>query len=253
MATVLLMEGCEPADDSILEEVSDRHYPVDSVSPTISVSNRDGSVSIYGAGGDLREIRVEVLKKAFTPERLKAISVTVNAQPNSISIETDIPENRKLFSDRSGTVDLVIVVPQAATISKLELHNGEVLLEEVRSPEGHARLGTGRLFVHNCFGSFDIQVQTGNVGLIYDWWEQRDFSIRSRIEDGNAFAFLPDEAAFHLIANSVSGKVANDFEEKEQRQPEGTNHADVLVGGLEKPKIEIETNDGNIRIAEHNP
>ncbi len=253
LATVLLMEGCEPADDSILEEVSDRHYPVDSVSPTISVSNRDGSVSIYGAGGDLREIRVEVLKKAFTPERLKAISVTVNAQPNSISIETDIPENRKLFSDRSGTVDLVIVVPQAATISKLELHNGEVLLEEVRSPEGHARLGTGRLFVHNCFGSFDIQVQTGNVGLIYDWWEQRDFSIRSRIEDGNAFAFLPDEAAFHLIANSVSGKVANDFEEKEQRQPEGTNHADVLVGGLEKPKIEIETNDGNIRIAEHNP
>lgn len=245
--------GCQPSEDSILEEVSDRHYPVDSISPTISVTNHDGAISIYGAGGDLREIRVETLKKAFTPERLKAISVRVNAQSNSISIETDVPENRKLFADRSGTVDLVIVVPQAATISKLELGNGEVLIEEMRCPEAHARLGSGRLFVHNCFGSLDIQVQTGNVGLIYDWWEEHDFSIRAKIDDGNAFALLPDEAAFHLIAHSATGKIANDFEEKERRQPEGTNHVDLLVGGAEKPKIEIETGDGNIRIAEHNP
>jgi DUF4097 and DUF4098 domain-containing protein YvlB len=249
----LLIEGCEPAENSILEEVSDRHYSVESSSPAISVSNRDGSISIYGAGGDLREIRVETLKRAFTPERLKAISVRVNAQPNSISIETDVPQNGKLFSDRSGTVDLVIVVPQAATISKLELDNGEVLIEEVRSPEAHARLESGRLFVHNCFGSFDIQVQTGNVGLVYDWWEDHDFSIRAKIDDGNAFAYLPDEAAFHLIANSVNGKIANDFEEKEQRQAEGTNYVDMPVGGADKPKIEIETRDGNIKITEHNP
>lgn len=245
--------GCEPAENSILEEVSDRHYSVESSSPTISVSNRDGAISIYGAGGNLREVRVETLKKAFTPERLKTISVRVTAQSNSISIEADVPQNGKMFSDRSGTIDLVIVVPQAAKISKLELNNGEVLIEELRSSEAHAQLGNGRLFVHNCFGSLDIQIQTGNLGLIYDWWEDRDFSIRAKIDGGNAFAFLPDDAAFHLVANSVNGKIANDFEEKEQRQAEGTNHVDVLVGGLEKPKIEIETRDGNIRIAEHNP
>ncbi len=253
LAVALLIEGCQPSDDSILEEVSDRRYPVDSTSPTISVSNRDGSISIYGAGGDLREVRVETRKKAFTTERLKTISVRVNAQSNSISIETDVPQNRSLFSDRSGTVDLVIVVPQTAKLTKLELGNGEVLIEEMRSPEAHAQLGSGRLFVHNCFGSLDVHVDTGNVGLIYEWWEDHDFSIRSAIDDGNAFAFLPDEAAFHLIANSVTGKISNDFEEKEQRQAEGTNHLDLLVGGADKPKIEIETRDGNIRIAEHNP
>lgn len=249
----LLIEGCEPAENSILEEVSDRHYSVESNAPTISVTNRDGSISIYGAGGNLREIRVETLKKAFTPERLKAISVRVNAQSNSISIQTDVPQNGNLFSDRSGTVDLVIIVPQAATISKLELVNGEVLIEEMRSLEAHAQLGSGRLFVHNCFGSLDINVDTGNVGLIYDWWEDHDFSIRAKIDDGNAFASLPDEAAFHLVANSVNGKIANDFEDKEQRQAEGTNHIDLRVGGADNPKIEIETRDGNIRIAEHNP
>ena len=249
----LLIEGCEPAENSILEEVSDRHYPVESAAPTISVSNHDGSVSIYGAGGDLREVEVKTLKKAFTPERLNAISVRVSAQTNSVSIDTDFPENRKLFSDRSGTVDLVIIVPQATAISKLDLANGEVLIEELRSSEAHVQLGSGRMFIHNCFGRFDVAVQTGNVGLFYDWWEHRDFAIMARIADGNAFAFLPDEAAFHLVANSVNGKIANDFEDKEQRHAEGTKHVDVLVGGLDKPKIQIETTDGNIRIAEHNP
>jgi DUF4097 and DUF4098 domain-containing protein YvlB len=252
-ATLCWISGCDPPENSILEEVSARRYPIGSITPTISISNRDGSVSIYGAGGDLREVRVETLKKAFTPERLKAISVRVSTESNSISVETDVPKTGRIFSDRSGTVDLVIVVPQAARISRLELNNGEVLIEEMRSPEAHARLGSGRLFVHNCFGTFDIAVGTGNVGLIYDWWEERDFSIRAKIDNGNAFAFLPDESAFHLIANAPNGKIANDFEEKEQRQLEGTNHTDVLVGGLNQPKIEIETTEGNIRIAEHNP
>ena len=246
--------GCGPGGDSILEEISDRHYPIDPVGLTISVINRDGSISIYGAGGNVREVRVETVKKAYTSQRLKAMSVNVSAGQNSITIQTNYStEKPTAFSDRSGTVDYVIVVPQAATISKLELANGEVLIEEMRSTEAHAQLGTGRLFAHNCFGSFDIHVGTGNVGLVYDWWEDKDFSIHALVEDGNAFAFLPEDAAFHLIAHTGTGKIANDFEEKELRNAESTDHIDLLVGGAEKPKIEIESHDGNIRITEHNP
>src|ERR1700693_134026 len=254
LAVLLCFNGCQPSDDSTLEEVSDRRYPVDSTTPTISVTNRDGSISIYGAGGDVREVRVETLKKAYTPERLKAISTRVTAQHDSISIETIYPPDSGVaFSDRSGTVDLVSVVPQKARIAKLDLANGEVLIEEIRSSEAHAQLGTGRLFVHNCFGSLDIRVKTGNVGLIYEWWEQGDFAIRATVEDGNASANLPAEAAFHLIANSATGRIANDFEEKEERRAKWTDHVDLLVGGADKPKIQIETRDGTIRIAEHNP
>ena len=253
-AALSFIGGCQPSGDAILEEVSDRRYPIDPAGLIISVSNRDGSISIYGAGGDLREVRVETVKRAYTPERLKEISVQVSAEKNAVSIETTYPaRSAGAFSDRSGTVEYVIVVPQAATISKLELANGEVLIEEMRSSEAHAQLGSGRLFAHNCFGNLDIHVQTGNIGLVYDWWEERDFSIRATVDDGNSFAYLPEEAAFHLIANTVTGKIANDFEEKEHRQAEGTTHVDVLVDGADKPEIEIENHDGNIRIAEHNP
>ncbi len=251
---VLCLGGCQPPDDPTLEETSDRRYPVDSNTPTISVTNRDGSISIYGAGGDVREVRVETLKKAYTPERLKAISTRVTTRQNSILIEVVYPPDSDAgFSDRSGTVDLVIVVPQAATISKLELRNGEVLIEELRSKEAHAQLGNGRFFVHNCFGNLDFRVQTGNAGLVYEWWEKQDFSIHAMVDDGNAVAYLPEDAVFHLVANTATGKIANDFEEKQQRRAESTKHVDVMVDGAEKPKIEFETRDGNIRIAEHNP
>jgi DUF4097 and DUF4098 domain-containing protein YvlB len=249
-----LIGSCRPTGDSTLEEISDRRYPVDPKTTTISITNRDGSIRVYGAGGDVREVRVEAVKKAYTPERLKEISVQVSQQQNSISIDTIYPaDSGGAFSDRSGTVDYVIVVPESMRISKLELGNGEVLIEEVHSPEAHAQLGTGRLFVHNCFGNFEIAVKTGNFALVYEWWEERDFSIRATVDDGNSFAFIPAEADFHLIAHTVTGKIANDFEEREERRAESVSQIDRLVDGADKPKIEIETHDGNIRIAEHNP
>ena len=249
-----LIGSCQPSSDEPLEEVSDRHYPIDPATGSISIRNRDGSIRIYGAGGDVREVRVETLKKAYTPERLKAISIHVTSHENSISIETAYPpDSANRLSDRSGTVDYVIVVPQSIKIEKLELSNGEVLIEEMRSREARAELGTGRLFVHNCFGNLDIHVQTGNVALVYEWWEDQNFSIHAEVDDGNSFAYLPEEAVFHLLARTATGKIANDFEEKEQRGPESSNQIDLLVGGADKPKIEIETRDGNIRIAEHNP
>ena len=251
---VACLVGCEPSDDSTLEELSDRRYAVDSNAPQISVTNGDGSISIYGAGGDVREVRVETLKKAYSPERLKALATRVTAQRNSISIETICPsDSGAKFSDRSGTVDYVIVVPQAATISKLELANGEVLLEEVRSNEAHAQLGNGRFVVHNCFGNLNITVKTGNLALVYEWWEEHDFSIHAAVADGNAFAYLPEDAAFHLMAHTDTGKIANDFVEMEQRGSGLVNHIDTLIEGAENPKIKIETRDGNIKIAEHNP
>ena len=249
-----LIGSCRPRGDSILEEISDRRCPIDSKTTTIHINNRDGSIRVYGAGGDVREVRVEAVKKAYTPERLQAISIQISQQQNSISIDTLYPaDTGGAFSDRSGTVDYVIVVPDSVRISKLDLGNGEVLIEEVHSPEAHVQLGSGRLFVHNCFGNFDIAVTTGNVALVYEWWEARDFSIRATVDDGNTFAFLPAEAVFHLIAQTETGKIANDFEEKEERRTESVTQIDTLVGGAEKPKIEIETHDGNIRIAEHNP
>src|SRR5438477_9383940 len=89
IASCLLL-GCRPAVDQILEEMIDQRHPIEPAG-TISITNRDGSIRIYGAGSDTREVRIEAIKKAYSAERLKAISVQVSAQPHSISIDTIYP------------------------------------------------------------------------------------------------------------------------------------------------------------------
>lgn len=231
----------------------DHSYPVEPTA-TLSVTNRDGSIRVYGAGGETRDVQVEAIKKAYSAERLKAISVQISAQRNSISIETIYPPDSGAgFSDRSGTVDYVIVVPQTIRISKLELANGEVLIEGMRSEEARAQLGNGRLLAHNCFGNLDLSLKTGNLAIAYEWWEEQGFSIHAAIQDGNAFAYIPSDAAFHLIAHTATGKIANDFAEQEQRHAESINKIDMLVAGGGKTTFQFETQDGNVKISEHNP
>jgi len=248
-----LLLGCRPAGDVTLEEMIDHVYPVE-VTATLSVRNRDGSIRVYAAGNETREVRVEAIKKAYSAARLKAISVQVSAKPNSISVETIYPPDSAIgFSDRSATVDYVIVVPQTIRISRLELANGEVQLDGMRSEEAHAQLGSGRLFAHNCFGNLDLNLKSGNLAIAYEWWEELEFSIRATIQDGNAFAYIPTDAAFHLIAHTATGKIANDFSEKEDRRAEPINKIDMAVNGGGKTTLQVETQDGNVKIAEHNP
>jgi hypothetical protein len=250
---VFLLTNCRPASDRTLEEMIDHRYPVEPTA-TLSITNRDGAIRVYGAGGDTREIRVEAIKKAYSAKRLNAISVQISATRDSVTINTIFPDDSNPgFSDRSGTVDYVIVVPQTVRISKLQLANGEVLVEEMRSDQARVDLGNGRLIAHNCFGNLDLHLKTGNLAIAYEWWEEEEFSIRSTIEDGNAFAYIPSEAAFHLIAHTETGQIGNDFEEKEQRHAEPVNKIDMMVGGESKTTFQFENQDGNIKISEHNP
>src|SRR5256885_11661843 len=104
IASYLLL-GCHPAVDRTLEEMIDHSYPIEPTA-TLSVTNRDGSIRVYAAGAETRDVRVEAIKKAYRADRLKAISVQISAGPNSISIETIYPTDSDAgFSDRSGTVD----------------------------------------------------------------------------------------------------------------------------------------------------
>jgi len=248
-----LLLSCRPAVDRTLEEMIDHSYPIEPTA-TLRVTNRDGSIRVYAAGAETRDVRVEAIKKAYRADRLKAISVQISAGPNLISIETIYPTDSEAgFSDRSGTVDYVIVVPQTIRISNLELINGEVQLEGMRSKEAHAQLGSGRLFAHNCFGNLDLRLKTGNLAIAYDWWEEREFSIHAAIQNGNASAYIPSDAAFHLVAHTATGKIANDFAEKEQRHAEPINTVDMLVAGGGKTTFEFEAQDGNVKITAHNP
>jgi len=245
------LTSCGSAADRTLEEIFEQSYPIE---PTTNVTIRNGDGAIFVYGSTANEIRVRAIKKAYTYERLKQIAINVSAQPGSVSIETSFsPKQTWGLFDRSGTVDYTIVVPQTANISRLELDNGEVLVDGMHGETIHARLGSGQMFEHNCFSDAAFLVGSGTLALVYEWWEQSRFSIRADIAHGNALAYLPSDAAFHLTAETVDGKITNDFAEQDDRGAEGLSKVDTLVRNGGDVTIKMHATEGNIKIVEANP
>jgi Putative adhesin len=243
---VIPLNQIKPA--TILEDTIEENY---AVAPTakVSIRNDDGSIMIYGAA--IAEIKLQATKKAYNSQRLEQISVKVSSRPGEFSIDTRYPPKPKWgWSDRSGTVDYVIVMPWTCDISQLELGNGEVFVDGMRGNNVHVTVGSGRLFGHNCFTDLHAAVASGAMDIAYDWWETRKVALDAQIVNGNVRAILPTEAAFHLNAATVNGQVASDFTEKEHRQPDAVSKIDMVIGGKSETEVKIRAINGSINIAE---
>jgi hypothetical protein len=253
LALLVTLNGCGSADNRVLEEVSEKVYMVEP-DANISIQNRDGAILVYGS--ESNDMRVRAVKKAYSRERLSEIAIDISVRPDAVSVSTKFPPQPKwALSDRSGTVDYTIVVPASASISALDLNAGEVLLDSMRGPEVSARLNDGRIFARNCFTNLDLTAQRGTLTLSYDWWEEEKFSARVNVGQGNAWVFLPTDAAFYLLVQAGRGKIANDF----NNLPVSANSSaremkiDQIINGGGSATIQIRVEKGNIKIADANP
>src|SRR5438067_11577131 len=122
----LLIASSLPAGE-VLEDVVERRFPLDP-SGTFSLRAIDGTVEIFGT--DSREVKIVAIKKAFSPERLNAIAIRVDARQDAVNIETTpAPAPSHHFSDRSGTVVYYINITQTARIARAELTKCRLRIE----------------------------------------------------------------------------------------------------------------------------
>jgi hypothetical protein len=232
--------GAEP-----LEDIIEQRYEVDA-NVTFSVQNVDGSIRVYGA--DEPAIRFLAIKKAYSAERLQGIVVDVKASRDAVAITTTIPPRKNALSDRSGTVDYIIVVPQAAKITKLDLVNGELLVEGLQKGSAKAHLGNGWLGGHNCFGDLDLSVETGRLEIAYDWWENREFAIKAASDRANVRATFPSDASLNLSATATEGRIANGFASTNSKATDVVHSVAEVIGPDAQTVVSLQARRGNIRI-----
>ena len=248
----MLLNGCGTSK-TVLEEVVERVYTIEP-DANVTIHNRDGAILVYSSDGN--QLQVRAVKRAYSREGLDQIAIDVSVKQGAVSVTTKFPRQPKwAFSDHSGTVDCTVVVPATARISALELNAGEVLLDSMHGSEVRARLNDGRIFARNCFANLDLTIKRGTLALAYDWWEQEKFSAQINLGQGNAWVFLPTDAAFHLLARAAHGKIANDF----NNVPVPTNSSgksmniDQIINGGGSATINVRVDKGDIKIAEANP
>jgi hypothetical protein len=230
----------------LLEEIVEQKYDVDT-NATLSVANVDGSIRVYAA--EAPQIVIQAIKKAYTRERLQGIVVDVKATQGSVAIKTTFPPRKNALSDRSGTVDYIIVVPQTARITDLTLTNGELLVEGLRTGgSATAHLVNGWLGGHNCFADLNLTVETGRLDVAFDWWETHSFSVKAASTRGNVRAIFPSDASVSLNATSLEGRIANGFDTNKTNAGDVIHSIATVIGTDAGAAISLEAARGNIRI-----
>jgi hypothetical protein len=246
IALVALLVGPRLFAVELLEEIVEQKYDVDP-NATLSVQNIDGSIRVYAAEEPV--IRIQAIKKAYKLERLQGIVVDVKANRGSVAITTSIPPRSNALSDRSGTVDYIIVVPQTTKVTQLELVNGEVFVEGLRNGgSAKAHLVNGWLAGHNCFGDLDLSVESGRLDVAYDWWENHEFAIKAFNTRGNIRAAFPSDASINLSATATEGRIANGFNSKKMSSGDVVHSLAEVIGPEAEVVVSLEARRGNIQI-----
>lgn len=247
LSALLLMTGCGQKLEQAGTEVMEQTYPLD---PTarLTIRNLSGSISIRGA--DAAELKLHATKKAASAAQLKNINISVSAETGSISISTSVlsQKNRSLLSGTS-TVDYVLVVPRTVKIARLELEDGNVLIEGMEGEDVRATVVDGQLTVRNCCGNIHVAIANGDLDLAYEGCGQQTFLADAQITHGSARVSIPRDASFHVRAQTATGKIANDFAEMVEVNGQSVRKIDVSVGPDARSQLAVRVTTGDIRIA----
>jgi hypothetical protein len=244
-ASLLLFAQPISGATKVLEETVEQNYSLDP-DATLRISNTDGAIRIYAA--ETSEIFIKATKKAYTAERLQGIVVDVQATRKMVAINTTFPPRKNAVSDRSGTVDYIVIVPQAIKITQLQLVNGEVTIEGLRGGSAQAHVTNGWVTGRDCFADLDLTTETGRLDVVYGWWENHKFTVKGSSARGIVRAFLPSNASVTLNASCDTGRVINGFAAQKTSATDTVRSLNTVIGSNAEAVIELKTGRGDIQI-----
>jgi hypothetical protein len=246
LGAISLLTACKGGIDQTLEQTIEESHKL-APNGTLSIRNEDGSIHLYGS--DAPEVELRATKRAYSAERLNGIKIQASAHAGSVSIETIFPPKRKWsLSDRSGTIDYEVIVPQNATVKNLQLVNGEISIEGLRGGSAKARLVNGWLSARNCFANLDYKATSGAIDIYYNWWERKTFLVKATIANGEARVLVPGDASFRIAAETLGGRVMSNLLGQDQNSYGGRKKLEASVGSDRGPTFQIGARNGNIRI-----
>ncbi len=190
-----------------MQQESEEFFPLP-LKGTITIGNSDGSIHIFGWYEP--RVRLGISRKAYTAARLREIKVETEAGPSALTIRTVIPKASGFLTDRSGTVDYTLNVPEPARL-KLRLTNGEITLQGLRGARADLELVNGRITALNCFAEVRARSQNGVMEAFFEWWENLPATFDYALQHGRIGVRLPAEARFRVEARTSNGRIHQDF------------------------------------------
>ena len=189
-------------------------YPL-SADGRISLSNINGGVRI--SAWDRNEVKVDAVKRAYTPERLQEARIEVDAGASYVHIETKYPEGNLTWRrngdddrrDNPASVEYTLTVPRGASLDEVSLINGSLNIEGLA---GSVRASSvnGRVTARGLTGTVNLSVINGGLDAMLDRLNESGTVSLSAV-NGSLVVTLPSDANATLRASTVHGAITNDF------------------------------------------
>ncbi|HWT00476.1 MAG TPA: DUF4097 family beta strand repeat-containing protein [Pyrinomonadaceae bacterium] len=196
----------------MLREEFHQTYPL-SPGGRVSLENINGSVRV--SAWDRNEVKVDAVKLARRRDRLEEAKVIVNADPNSVHVETGYPTRTQTFNDNEGsydnpaTVEYTLTVPRTARVESIELINGDLNIDGI-SGDVKASSINGRLSAHELGGEVRLSTVNGKLEAVFGrLTAMKAISLNS--VNGALSVTIPSDSNAELKAGTVHGGITNDF------------------------------------------
>jgi Putative adhesin len=201
--TWLVASGSIPAPAADLEEEFHHTYAL-AADGRVSLENINGNVHV--TSWSRNEVRVDAVKRASSQDRLQAIEIKIDSDPDALRIKT---RYRQHFDNNPGGVEYTLTVPRDARLDKFELVNGGLEAEDLGG-EVNASSVNGRIQVRGLSGGARLSVVNGHLEAIFDRLDEpKTISLDS--VNGSIDLALPPDASVTLDASTMSGSIRDDF------------------------------------------
>ena len=201
--TGLLAWGTMAARAAALEEEFHHTYAL-AAAGRVSLENVNGNVHV--TSWSRNEVKVDAIKRADSQDRLEAVEIEIDSDPNALRIKT---RYRRHFETNPGGVEYTLTVPRGARLDKFDLVNGTLDVEDLGG-EVNASSVNGRISVRGLSGGARLSVVNGHLEAAFDRLDEpRNISLES--VNGSIDLALPPDASVTLDASTVSGSIHDDF------------------------------------------
>jgi DUF4097 and DUF4098 domain-containing protein YvlB len=187
-------------------------YPL-SANGKVAVSNVNGSITIDT--WDRNEVKLEAVKTADDKEKLSDVEIKVDAQKDSLTVETNYDSWKRDSGNRGWknygklSVEYHLMVPRNAVLDEIETVNGSVNISNSNNLT-KASAVNGQVIATNLRGTAKLSTVNGTVEANFDQL-QSSSKITLDTVNGAVNLTIPSDANATVKADTVNGTIVNDF------------------------------------------
>lgn len=205
---VLLLTAYTGFASADITDVIEKTYDFDEQG-RISLSNVNGNVTITSC--DCSQVQLTATITASNQETRDRITIDINASDSRLSVKTKYAKKDREYHNRNNHSDVVyqLSVPDNVELDQIELVNGDLKITGVKG-KLNADLVNGELKSDGMTSDTDVSLVNGDMQISFE-----DLSNVNKVKldsvNGDIVVKLPSDANVKVSADTVSGKISNDF------------------------------------------